>query len=111
MQVTSSQILNLDCMGNRRFSPRPLLRWRLQLLGLVLGALAGAFGLSPTLAQNWPAWRGPRGTGVGDSKDVKEPPLKWTEKQNVRWRVALPDRGNSTPIVWGDRVFVTQAIE
>lgn len=38
-------------------------------------------------------------------------PFHWSTNENVRWRVPLPDRGNSTPIVWGDRVFVTQAIE
>src|SRR6476646_10852937 len=59
-------------------------------------------------AGNWPQWRGPEGTGVSVESGW---PLKWGEKQNVRWRVALPDRGNSTPVVWGDRVFVTQALE
>jgi outer membrane protein assembly factor BamB len=62
----------------------------------------------PVLAGNWPAWRGPEGTGVAHDPDV---PLHWSDKQNVRWRAPLPDRGNSTPVVWGDRVFVTQAIE
>ncbi len=38
-------------------------------------------------------------------------PLRWSATENVRWKVALPDRGNSTPIVWNERVFVTQAIE
>jgi len=87
---------------------RPVLRLALVL---ALAALAGLSNPTSALAQNWPAWRGPYGTGIPDTKDIKEPPLKWTDKQNVRWRVALPDRGNSTPIVWGDRVFVTQAIE
>ncbi|HEX4795660.1 MAG TPA: PQQ-binding-like beta-propeller repeat protein [Humisphaera sp.] len=81
------------------------------VLAFFLGALTSVVHPSRASAQNWPAWRGPYGTGVSDAKDVKDPPLKWTEKQNVRWRVELPDRGNSTPIVWGDRVFVTQAIE
>jgi hypothetical protein len=38
-------------------------------------------------------------------------PLHWTTNENVRWRVALPEPGNSTPVVWGGRVFVTQAVE
>jgi len=62
----------------------------------------------PLLAANWPAWRGPDGTGVTAEKNL---PLHWSTNENVRWRTALPDRGNSTPIVWGGRVFVTQAIE
>src|SRR5438105_4575798 len=62
----------------------------------------------PAHADNWPSWRGPEGTGVCAEEDL---PLKWGDKENVRWRAALPDRGNSTPAVWGDRVFITQAIE
>src|SRR6266498_2665340 len=62
----------------------------------------------PAVADNWPAWRGPQGTGVCSEKNL---PLHWSTNENVRWRVPLPERGNSTPIVWGQRVFVTQAIE
>src|SRR5262245_15810908 len=57
-------------------------------------------------AANWPAWRGPEGTGVTVERDL---PLHWGTNENVRWRAPLPERGNSTPIVWGQRVFVTQA--
>jgi outer membrane protein assembly factor BamB len=63
---------------------------------------------SVLIAANWPAWRGPHGTGVCDEKNL---PLRWSTNENVRWRVSLPERGNATPIVWGNRVFVTQAIE
>ena len=59
-------------------------------------------------AGNWPGWRGPEGTGMSADKNL---PLKWSDKENVRWRVALPGPGNSSPIVWGNRVFVTQAVE
>lgn len=59
------------------------------------------------LAANWPAWRGPTGMGTSSEKNL---PQHWGTNDNVRWRVALPDRGNSTPIVWGERVFITQAI-
>lgn len=58
-------------------------------------------------AADWPAWRGPLGTG--HSAETKLP-VKWSKTDNVKWRVALPERGNSTPIVWGSRVFVTQAV-
>lgn len=60
------------------------------------------------VAGNWPAWRGPDGNGICMERNL---PLRWGTNDNVRWRVPLPDRGNSTPIVWGDRVFITQAIE
>ena len=64
-------------------------------------------GFSP--AENWPSWRGDlAGSGITSETNL---PLSWGREKNVRWRIDLPDRGNSTPIVWGDRVFVTQAIE
>jgi outer membrane protein assembly factor BamB len=63
-------------------------------------------GLDPVFAANWPDWRGPSRTGVCTEKDL---PLRWATNENVRWRTPLPERGNSTPVVWGDRVFITQA--
>jgi outer membrane protein assembly factor BamB len=60
-----------------------------------------------TAAANWPAWRGDA-SGTGVSKDTNVP-LTWTATENVKWKTALPEAGNSTPIVWGDRVFITQA--
>src|SRR5262249_23458247 len=62
--------------------------------------------VSLTRADDWPGWRGPTGQGTSAEKDL---PLKWDRTTNVRWKVALPAPGNSTPIVWGDRVFLTQA--
>ena len=58
-------------------------------------------------AGNWPAWRGPEGTGVSAEKNL---PVNWSTNENVRWRVDLPGPGNSSPIVWGDHVFITQAL-
>jgi len=64
---------------------------------------------SSARAANWPAWRGDAaGSGITTETNL---PLKWSDTENIRWRVKLPERGNSTPIVWGDRVFVTQSIE
>jgi outer membrane protein assembly factor BamB len=73
-------------------------------LGIVL--LFGAGLVCPLRAENWPGWRGPRGNGHSAEKQV---PLRWSPTENVRWKVALPAPGNSSPIVWGDRVFITQA--
>ena len=61
----------------------------------------------PAAAGNWPAWRGAEGNGICLETNL---PLRWSTNENVRWRAPLPDRGNSTPIVWSDRVFVTQAV-
>jgi outer membrane protein assembly factor BamB len=63
--------------------------------------------MAPAFAGNWPAWRGPAGDGVTTETKL---PLTWSATENVRWKVALPEPGNSSPIVWGDRIFVTQAV-
>ncbi|MBA4147017.1 MAG: PQQ-binding-like beta-propeller repeat protein [Verrucomicrobia bacterium] len=60
------------------------------------------------LAANWPGWRGPTGYGITTETNL---PTKWSDTENVRWKVKLPNRGNSTPIVWGKKVFVSQPIE
>lgn len=57
--------------------------------------------------QYWPQWRGPLATGVAPHAS---PPAEWSEDQNVRWKTDLPGLGHSTPIVWGDRLFLTAAI-
>lgn len=62
---------------------------------------------SAATAANWPAWRGPTGDGISTETNL---PLRWGTNENVRWRVPLPEPGNSTPVVWGDRVFVTQPV-
>ena len=73
-------------------------------------ALGFGFGFVFTISvasANWPAWRGDAmGTGVAPDSAL---PLKWSATENVKWKTPLPEAGNSTPIVWGDRVFVTQA--
>jgi outer membrane protein assembly factor BamB len=70
------------------------------LAGLVL------LGAAPLTAENWPQWRGPRLDGTSQEKNL---PVKWTAQENVAWKLALPDRSGSTPIVWGDRVFLNVA--
>jgi outer membrane protein assembly factor BamB len=55
---------------------------------------------------NWPAWRGPTGQGHCEEKNL---PLTWSKTENVKWKMPLADQGNSTPVVWGDKIFLTQA--
>jgi outer membrane protein assembly factor BamB len=57
--------------------------------------------------QSWPQWRGPLGTGVAPKA---KPPLEWSETKNIRWKTALPGKGHSTPIVWGEKIYLTTAI-
>ena len=54
----------------------------------------------------WPSWRGPINSGVSATA---KPPAEWSEQKNVRWKVEIPGRGTSTPVVWGDRVYVLTA--
>ena len=56
----------------------------------------------------WPQWRGPMATGEAIHGN---PPIEWSETKNVRWKVEIPGKGHSTPIVWGDNVYITTAIE
>jgi outer membrane protein assembly factor BamB len=56
----------------------------------------------------WPAWRGPDATGAAPKGN---PPLTWSESENIKWKVKLPGQGTSSPVVWGDRIFFLTAIE
>lgn len=55
---------------------------------------------------NWPQWRGPQANGVGRGN----PPVEWSEQKNILWKVDLPGLGHGSPVVWGDKIFVTTAI-
>ncbi|MBT4867380.1 MAG: PQQ-like beta-propeller repeat protein [Planctomycetaceae bacterium] len=73
--------------------------------------LASALALFVVLASNlhagdWPAWRGPTGQGYSDDTAI---PLTWSDSENVKWKVPLEFQGNSTPIVSGKKIFLTQA--
>lgn len=58
-------------------------------------------------AENWPQWRGPQGRGISSETSL---PTEWAPDKNVVWKTELP-RGHSSPIVWGDRIFLTSAVE
>src|SRR5258705_6376004 len=58
--------------------------------------------------QGWPQFRGPRGDGTSTARDV---PLTWSETNNVAWKVAVPGRGRSSPVVLEDRIWLTTALE
>ncbi|MCE9531894.1 MAG: PQQ-binding-like beta-propeller repeat protein [Planctomycetes bacterium] len=77
---------------------------RTLLLGVLIAGLS--FNLGNARAENWPGWRGTTGVGYSTEKDL---PLTWNAKsgENVRWKVPLGGVGNSSPIVWGNKIFVT----
>ena len=55
----------------------------------------------------WPRWRGPSGQGIVEDTDY---PDTWSDTTNVLWKTSVPGSGHSSPIVWGDHVFVTSVI-
>jgi outer membrane protein assembly factor BamB len=59
-------------------------------------------------AENWPQWRGIKGDGISPEKDL---PIQWTRTENVAWKLELPGRGGATPVVWGERIFLTSVDE
>ena len=79
--------------------------------GLILVAVGALFARTAEADEaagpHWPQWRGPLGTGEAPDAD---PPVEWSEIKNIRWKAALPGLGHSTPVVWGDRIFLTTAV-
>jgi outer membrane protein assembly factor BamB len=75
--------------------------WRL----LAMMSLLGTAVATPR-AENWPQWRGPSLNGVSSEKNL---PVSWSATENVAWKLALPAWSGSTPIVWGDRIFLNVA--
>ena len=80
----------------------------LAFCSLLIGVLS-ASPLAQQLPEGWPSFRGTHGSGVAPAAT---PPLTWnvTKSVNVAWRTAIPGLGHSSPIVWGDRIFLTTAI-
>ncbi|MDB4794582.1 PQQ-like beta-propeller repeat protein [bacterium] len=67
---------------------------------------AGVFGQAVNPLAQWGQWRGPLATGAAPKAD---PPVEWSETENIRWKTKLPGLGHSSPVVWGGLVFVTAA--
>lgn len=63
---------------------------------------------SAVRSEEWPGWRGPRGDGTSQEKNV---PIRWSKTENIHWKVSIPGTGHSSPIVWGDRVLLTTCLE
>jgi outer membrane protein assembly factor BamB len=83
---------------------------------LVCPLLANAVDLTSTASEgqgerhhtDWPRWRGPNADGVADNRNL---PVKWSQTENIRWSVKLPGWGTSSPVVYGNRAFVTSQDE
>ena len=72
-----------------------------------VGLLMVLCGAGVLFAQNWPQWRGPLMTGEAPAGN---PPVAWSETENIAWKTAIPGAGHATPVVWGHRVFVLTAV-
>jgi len=62
----------------------------------------------PNFAEDWPEFRGPTGQGISDERGL---PLTWSESKNVKWKIAIPGKGWSSPAILGDRIWLTTATE
>ena len=86
--------------------------WAVLILPGLLASAATAQGPDqadkPQALRQWQHWRGPLATGAAPHGD---PPITWNEQTNVKWKVAVPGRGSSTPVIWGDDLFVATAVD
>lgn len=78
------------------------------MLRTAFAALALLACAADLFAEDWPGWRGPRGDGTSLEAGV---PLAWGVNENVRWKAALPGKGHSSPVVFGERIYVTTCLE
>ena len=72
---------------------------------LLVSSLGAQQGTAPALG-TWGHWRGPSQTGVAPGAA----PVRWSDTSNIAWKVEIPGRGHSSPVIWGDRIFVTTAV-
>ena len=70
---------------------------------LTLVALLSGAAIAAPSAENWPQWRGPSLNGVSGEKNL---PVRWSAKENITWKLPMPAWSGSTPVVWGDHVFL-----
>ncbi|MGI9455720.1 MAG: PQQ-binding-like beta-propeller repeat protein [Aeoliella sp.] len=75
---------------------------------VLLAGIVCATDFESERATNWHHWRGPDANGVAAMAD---PPVRWSEEENIKWKIEIPGKGSATPIVWNDRIFVLTAIE
>ena len=76
------------------------------MTSLRIAVLVVLFAAAPLGADNWPQWRGPQLNGVSGETNL---PVRWSKTENVAWTLAMPAWSGSTPIVWGDRIFLNVA--
>jgi outer membrane protein assembly factor BamB len=82
----------------------------MRFIALLLASLLltpGLFAdLVPVVEGEWPRWRGPFNTGVARGSA----PVNWSDTENVKWKTDVPGKGHSSPVIWGNKLFITTAI-
>ena len=81
-------------------------RMRVWISALVALAAVLTIATTSEAGENWPAWRGPHRDGVSAERNL---PLRWDTEENITWKLALPEWSGSTPIIWGDKIFLNVA--
>ena len=79
----------------------------MKLRHLIHSAAALALTAAPLGAADWPSWRGPENNGICTETNL---PTEWSSDRNVAWRLALPGSGGATPVIAGNRIFVTSVV-
>lgn len=69
------------------------------LFGIIASGISGE--------GDWAYWRGPDSNGMASG----DAPLNWSDTENIKWKTAIPGRGQSSPVLWGDRIFITTAVQ
>lgn len=85
-----------------------LRKFMLFIASLLIATMCSGADHDEQMLRNWPQWRGPLATGVAPHGD---PPIRWSETENVKWKVPVAGEGHATPIVWEDQVFVLSAVK
>ena len=85
---------------------KPFVRYASALLPAAAFSVAFLGGEPGAGERNWSRWRGPSDNGMA----VGEAPTHWSNTQNIKWRVEIPGKGYSSPVIWGDKLFLTTAI-
>jgi len=83
-------------------------RLSIAIASLLLAPFLTAVVFAESNDLHWPNWRGPNFTGVAPKG---KPPLRWSETENVKWKVAVPGEGNSSPVVWNNQIFFQTTIK
>src|SRR5450759_1649362 len=76
------------------------------LTGLILSLLIGVSAIAADAPDAWPSWRGPDFNGVARGGA----PLTWSDQDHIAWKAQVPGKGHSSPVIWGDRIFLTTAV-